>query len=71
MNTTLLIWALWVAAGGPVNSGDRTLVQPYVAAYFATKEDCTRVQQLVRWHSRWAQCVEATYVMPPAANIVK
>lgn len=56
-----LVWALWVTAGGPVNSG--MLTQPYVAAYFPTKEACVQVQAQVNDQTRWSKCIQATYII--------
>jgi hypothetical protein len=63
METTVLIWALWLVGGGRVNSG--YLTQPYVAATFATAEECERVGKLVvAWvgNNRPHYCIQARYV---------
>lgn len=61
MNTGVLLWALWITAGGNVNSG--YLKQTYIAAYFATEAECTRVQKLVAPETRWTICIQAAYAV--------
>lgn len=60
MKTATLLWALWIAAGGPVQNG--SLKQVYIAAYFQTRSECERVLQLTYNQTRWAQCIQAEYV---------
>ncbi len=61
MNTATLLWALWLTAGGNVNSG--YLKQTYIAAYFTTQAECERVQKLVHEQSRWSICIQAAYAV--------
>jgi len=37
----MMLWALWIIAGGSVNGG--YLTQPAPVAYFKTVEECQRV----------------------------
>jgi len=73
----VLLWALWVNGGGNVNSG--YLQQPYISSYFATKEECERVQHVMVQsfttngrpeyaHRPWTRCIQANYVLLPKAN---
>lgn len=62
MEQAVFVWALWISSGGRVNSG--YLLQPAVAAYFATEAECARVQALVREQTRWSMCIQANYVLP-------
>lgn len=61
METTALIWALWVFAGGSVNSG--YLKQPYIAAQFVSQRECERVQKILLNDktTEWARCIQAEY----------
>ncbi len=64
---TALLWALWVTAGGSVNSGgEHGLRQPYIAAYFESQSACQQVQAIIHPQARWAKCIEAPYVQPPS-----
>ncbi len=63
----VVIWALWVTAGGHVNGGgEHGLRQPYIAAYFQSQGECERVQKIVHTQARWSQCIEAAYAQAPA-----
>lgn len=73
MNTAPLIWALWIIAGGPVNSG--SLWQPSPVAYFSTLEGCERAKAAIAetfpMHhirdvrvARPMRCIQADYVQP-------
>lgn len=63
----VMIWALWVTAGGDVNSGGQHgLRQPYITSYFQSQSECERVQKLVQTQARWSQCIEAAYAQAPA-----
>ncbi len=77
MKTTVLLWALWVNGGGDVNGG--YLVQPYISAYFETKEQCLAVRQAVIeslepkngdyvFQRIAATCIQANYVMNKPAG---
>ncbi len=59
MLTTIAVWALWIEAGGKVNSGH--LYQPYIAAYFATADECERVRKIFATNVK-AQCIQARYI---------
>lgn len=74
----VLLWALWIVAGGPVNSG--RLTQPEIQAYFASAEECQRVGKIVAnlavssdgenrnpLKSLQYQCVQAKYWVPEGA----
>ncbi len=66
-----VLWALWVFAGGHVNSGH--LTQPYIAAYFVGQIECENVQRLVMEtantysgefnKSITSRCIQAPYVL--------
>ena len=63
----VLVWALWIVAGGHVNGGG--LAQPEIKAYFTTADECQRVGAMVNKltltqdgaKNRPYQCIQAKY----------
>lgn len=58
---TSLLWALWISVGGAVRAVP--LTQTYISAYFKTVDECKRVQDIVYPQVKWAQCIQAEYVV--------